>query len=171
MSSYSALGEHAEGGTLARPRGLLFARHKGNSATCERIKKAVTIMAHPSKAIVLVVEDDATQRWFGMRMVEDAGFEAIEAGNADEAGPGLGRAVSYLNRVHRHDTCQGARTAWGRLHCDRWPPVEILPNLGGVWGEGCYNFPRAVCSFQNHTTQMQSAKRMPRHGELNSHRD
>ena len=62
--------------------------------------KAVTIMAHPSKAIVLVVEDDAIQRWFAMGMVEDAGFEAIEAGNADEAVRILESRKDIRNRLH-----------------------------------------------------------------------
>ena len=37
------------------------------------------------RAVVLVVEDESLLRSFAVGMVEDAGFEAIEAGNADEA--------------------------------------------------------------------------------------
>jgi DNA-binding response OmpR family regulator len=35
--------------------------------------------------IVLVVEDDSLLRMFAVEMVQDAGFQAIEASNADEA--------------------------------------------------------------------------------------
>ena len=37
------------------------------------------------KTVVLVVEDDPLLRTVAVEMVEDAGFQAIEAGNADEA--------------------------------------------------------------------------------------
>ena len=110
---------------------MLFARHKGNSATCERIKKAVTIMAHPSKAIVLVVEDDATQRWFGMRMVEDAGFEAIEAGNADEAVRIL-ESRKDIRIAFTDINMPGSMDGMKLAACirDRWPPVEIILTSG-----------------------------------------
>ena len=38
-----------------------------------------------SKAVVLVVDDEPFLRMAGIAMVEDAGFEAIEASHADEA--------------------------------------------------------------------------------------
>src|ERR1700759_4866041 len=38
-----------------------------------------------SKAVVLVVDDEPLLRMAGMAMVEDAGFEPIEASHADEA--------------------------------------------------------------------------------------
>jgi CheY-like chemotaxis protein len=38
-----------------------------------------------SKAVVLIVEDEPFLRMAGATMVEDAGFEPIEASNADEA--------------------------------------------------------------------------------------
>jgi CheY-like chemotaxis protein len=37
------------------------------------------------KVIVLVVEDEPLVRMAAVYMIEDAGFEALEAGNADEA--------------------------------------------------------------------------------------
>lgn len=38
-----------------------------------------------SKAVVLIVEDEPLLRMSGAAMVEDAGFEPVEASNADEA--------------------------------------------------------------------------------------
>ena len=42
-------------------------------------------MVHFPGAIVLVVEDEAILRLMAVSLVEDAGFDAIEASNADEA--------------------------------------------------------------------------------------
>ena len=51
---------------------------------CCKVRRG-RLMAYVSKPIVLVVEDDAMQRLLAVTVVEDAGFEAIEADNADEA--------------------------------------------------------------------------------------
>jgi CheY-like chemotaxis protein len=50
-----------------------------------RYKKAKSLIAYSSKTVVLVVEDDPLHRLMAVDVVENAGFEAIEAGNADEA--------------------------------------------------------------------------------------
>lgn len=42
-------------------------------------------MAHLSKTFVLVVEDEAALRLMAVAVAENAGFDAIEASNADEA--------------------------------------------------------------------------------------
>ena len=88
-------------------------------------------MAHPSKAIVLVVEDDATQRWFGMRMVEDARFEAIEAGNADEAVRIL-ESRKDIRIAFTDINVPGSMDGMKLAACirDRWPPVEIILTSG-----------------------------------------
>ena len=38
-----------------------------------------------SRPVVLVVEDETLLRWHAVAMIEDAGFDVIEAGNAAEA--------------------------------------------------------------------------------------
>jgi DNA-binding NtrC family response regulator len=83
-------------------------------------------MAHHSKAIVLVVEDDAIQRWFAVSMVEAAGFEAIEAGNADEAVRIL-ESRKDIRIVFTDINMPGSMDGMKLAACirDRWPPVEI----------------------------------------------
>ena len=39
----------------------------------------------PSRQVVLVVEDEALVRMTAVEMIEEAGFEILEATNADEA--------------------------------------------------------------------------------------
>ncbi len=96
-------------------------------------------MTHLSKAIALVVEDDAIQRWFAVSMVEAAGFEAIEAGNADEAVRILESRKDIQNRLHRHQHAgKHGRHETRRLHSRPLAAGRDYPNLGGVRGEGCY---------------------------------
>jgi DNA-binding NtrC family response regulator len=87
--------------------------------------------AHPSKATVLVVEDDAIQRWFAVSMVEAAGFEAIEAGNADEAVRIL-ESRKDIRIVFTDINMPGSMDGMKLAACirDRWPPVEIILTSG-----------------------------------------
>jgi CheY-like chemotaxis protein len=80
----------------------------------------VSIRANPSKAIVLVVEDDTMQRWFAASLVEDAGLEAIEAYNAD------------VRIVFTDINMPGSMDGMKLAACirDRWPPVEIILTSG-----------------------------------------
>jgi DNA-binding NtrC family response regulator len=109
----------------------LFSGRKRISARCERVKKVVSMMAHPSKAIVLVVEDDAIQRWFAASMVEDAGFEAIEASNADEAVLIL-ESRKDIRIVFTDINMPGSMDGMKLAACirDRWPPVEVILTSG-----------------------------------------
>jgi CheY-like chemotaxis protein len=83
--------------------------------------------AHLSKAIVLVVEDDAIQRYIAVTMVEDAGFEAIEAQNADEAVRIL-ESRKDIRIVFTDINMPGSMDGMKLAACirDRWPPVEII---------------------------------------------
>jgi CheY-like chemotaxis protein len=38
-----------------------------------------------TSSVILIVEDETLIRWGAVKMVEDAGFEVLEAANADEA--------------------------------------------------------------------------------------
>ncbi len=88
-------------------------------------------MTHLSKAIALVVEDDAIQRWFAVSMVEAAGFEAIEAGNADEAVRIL-ESRKDIRIVFTDINMPGSMDGMKLAACirDRWPPVEIILTSG-----------------------------------------
>jgi CheY-like chemotaxis protein len=83
------------------------------------------------KQTILVVEDESTLRQLAVDIVEDAGFVAVSAENADEA-------VEILE--HREDidivftdidmpgSVNGLRLATC-IH-DRWPPIEIIVTSG-----------------------------------------
>jgi two-component system, response regulator PdtaR len=83
------------------------------------------------RPVVLVVEDETLIRMNAMTMVEEAGFEAIAASDADEAIRLLEsrndiRAV--FTDVHMPGTMDGIR-----LVCvvrNRWPPVALIVTSG-----------------------------------------
>lgn len=79
------------------------------------------------KTRVLVVEDDPFIRMDIATMVEDAGFDVIEAGDADEAVTVLERepAIQHLvTDIDMPGSMDGLKLA--RLTRDRWPLVEII---------------------------------------------
>lgn len=85
----------------------------------------------PTKAIVLVVEDEPLLRMAAVALVEDAGLEPIEVSNADDA-------IVILER--RHDikivftdidmpgSMDGLKLA--EAVRGRWPPIEIIVTSG-----------------------------------------
>ena len=83
------------------------------------------------KAVILVVEDEALIRMGAVEMLEDAGFEVVEAWNAHDA---LGilesrsdvRAV--FTDINMPGTLDGMRLA--RLVRDRWPPIHLIVTSG-----------------------------------------
>ena len=80
---------------------------------------------------MLVVEDESLIRMHALTMVEEAGFEAIAASDADEAIRILEsrndiRAV--FTDVHMPGTMDGIRLA--RVVRDRWPPVALIVTSG-----------------------------------------
>ena len=84
-----------------------------------------------SKVVVLVVEDEPLVRMMAVDAVEEAGFEALEAANADAA-------IAILEK--RHDirivftdinmpgSMDGMKLAAAVR--DRWPPIEIVVTSG-----------------------------------------
>jgi len=91
--------------------------------------------ASPSKAAVLVVEDDFLIRMDAIDMVRDLGFEAIEAVDADHAMTFLERYPNLLISVVFTDiqmpgSMDGLRLA-GVIRL-RWPPVALLVTSGLV---------------------------------------
>jgi CheY-like chemotaxis protein len=93
-------------------------------------------MAHPSKTIVLVVEDEPIQRLMAVTVVEDAGFEAIEAGNADEAIRIL-ESRNDIRIVFTDIDMPGSMDGVKLAACirDRWPPVQIVVTSGYLAGK------------------------------------
>ena len=83
------------------------------------------------RPIVLVVEDDFLLRMDAVDIVRDAGFEAVDAANADdaiaiiEANPNI--HVVFTD-VQMPGTMDGLKLA--RFIKDRWPPIKIVATSG-----------------------------------------
>jgi two-component system, response regulator PdtaR len=77
--------------------------------------------------VVLVVEDDWLLKLLAVEIVEDAGFVAVEAANADEAVAILERRTDIalvFTDVDMPGSMDGLRLAHAVR--DRWPPVKII---------------------------------------------
>jgi CheY-like chemotaxis protein len=85
----------------------------------------------PRRPIVLVVEDDHLLRLDATDMVESAGFEVIEAANADEAISILESrndiAVVFTD-IQMPGSMDGLKLA--RAVRGRWPPIKIVTTSG-----------------------------------------
>jgi DNA-binding NtrC family response regulator len=83
------------------------------------------------KAIVLVVENDPIIRMGALQLVAAAGFEALEAGNADEAIRILedrGDIRLVFTDVGMPGTMDGLKLS--HYIRDRWPPVKLIVASG-----------------------------------------
>lgn len=92
---------------------------------CSRLVRALASDA--LRKSVLVVEDDVLIRMDAVDMVESAGYEAIEAANADEAISRLqqhARISIVLTDVEMPGSMNGIELAF--IIRDRWPPVHII---------------------------------------------
>jgi len=80
-----------------------------------------------NKMIVLVVEDEPLLRMMAVDLVEEAGFEALDAGNADEAvriletRPDIRIVFTDIDMPGSMDGMMLAASVR-----DRWPPIEII---------------------------------------------
>ncbi len=86
----------------------------------------------PDLAIhVLVVEDDFFSRLHAVTLVEDAGFTAIEASNADEAIAILERRKD-IRIVFTDIDMPGSMDGLKLAHAvrKRWPPIELIVTSG-----------------------------------------
>ena len=81
----------------------------------------------PTRQIVLVVEDEPMQRMMAVDLVEDAGFEAVEAmGSNDavrilESRPDIRIVFTDIDMPGGLD---GMKLA--AMIRDRWPPIELI---------------------------------------------
>jgi CheY-like chemotaxis protein len=86
-----------------------------------------------AKAVVLIVEDEALIRIAAANFVEDAGFEVLEAANADEAVVLLETRADIrivFTDVDMPGSMDGIKLAAAVRR--RWPPVEIIVTSGAV---------------------------------------
>jgi two-component system, response regulator PdtaR len=78
-------------------------------------------------AVVLIVEDEWLLREVAVELVEDAGFVALQAGDADEA-VALLEARSDIAVLFTDINMPGSIDGLELAHMvrDRWPPIKIL---------------------------------------------
>ena len=84
---------------------------QGFPLSFERLEK---LMMPDSPVYVLVVEDDFLNRLHAVNLVEDAGYIAVEASNADEAIT-IWRHVKTYGLCLRTSICRGRWTALNLL--------------------------------------------------------
>ena len=85
----------------------------------------------PRLAFTLVVEDDALQRFGMIDLVEDAGFETIEARDADQAVELLENRLDVrvvFTDIDMPGSMGGLKLAAATRK--RWPPLEIIVTSG-----------------------------------------
>ena len=83
--------------------------------------------------VVLIVEDEFLLRMDAADMIADAGFEVVEAGNADEAIEILEarRDVTVVfTDIQMPGSMDGLKLA--RAVRGRWPPIKIVATSGHV---------------------------------------
>jgi CheY-like chemotaxis protein len=89
--------------------------------------------ATTKRPVVLVVEDDFLIRMHAAEMIEEAGFEVVEASNADEAvailEARLDIAVVFTD-IQMPGSMDGLKLA--RAVRNRWPPIHIVATSGLV---------------------------------------
>ena len=81
--------------------------------------------------VILIVEDEPLIRQGAVRTIEDAGFEVIEAANADEAIRILEsrRDIRVVfTDVHMPGSMDGLKLAHAVRN--RWPPIRIIVTSG-----------------------------------------
>jgi two-component system, response regulator PdtaR len=91
---------------------------------------SITVVKRP---VVLVVEDDFLLRMDAVDIAKDAGFEAVQAANADEAIAILEAHPNIhvvFTDVQMPGTMDGLKLA-GFVR-DRWPPIKIVATSGRV---------------------------------------
>lgn len=99
----------------------------------------------PASKAVLVVEDEPLLRMMAMDMVEEAGFEPVEALDAVDAIRILETRLDIrvvftdIDMPRGVDGLQLAATIR-----DRWPPIEIIVTSGKLWSRGLHLPDRAV---------------------------
>jgi CheY-like chemotaxis protein len=85
------------------------------------------------RPVVLVVEDEFLIRMHAAEMIAEAGFDVVEASNADEAvavlESRLDIAVVFTD-VQMPGSMDGLKLA--RAVRDRWPPIHIVATSGLV---------------------------------------
>jgi CheY-like chemotaxis protein len=96
---------------------------------------------------VLVVEDEPLLRMLAVEVVEEAGFIAIEARDADEAVILL-ESRTDITLLFTDINMPGSMDGLKLAHAvrDRWPPIKILVVSGQEWLQSS-DLPSNSCFF------------------------
>ena len=88
-------------------------------------------MSSDSAIYVLVVEDEFLSRLHAVNLVEEAGYKAVEASNADEAIAIL-EARKDIRIVFTDIDMPGTMDGLKLAHAirTRWPPIELIVTSG-----------------------------------------
>jgi CheY-like chemotaxis protein len=89
-------------------------------------------MAH-SSPVILIVEDELLLRMDSAEMIENAGFDVVQAGNADEA-IAIQQARPAIHVVFTDIQMLGSMDGLklAQFVRDRWPPIKIVATSGRV---------------------------------------
>src|SRR3982074_277565 len=88
-------------------------------------------LSQSRRPVVLIVEDELLLRMNAVEMIEAAGFEAVEAANADEAIEILERRrdiTVVFTDIQMPGSMDGLKLA--RAVRGRWPPIKIVATSG-----------------------------------------
>jgi CheY-like chemotaxis protein len=83
--------------------------------------------------VILIVEDELLLRMDSAEVIENAGFEVVQAGNADEAITILKARPDIhvvFTDIQMPGSMDGLKLA--RFVRDRWPPIKIVATSGLV---------------------------------------
>jgi DNA-binding NtrC family response regulator len=101
------------------------------STVAPQARRAKSGRTSAAGAIVLIVENEALIRWNAVQMVEDAGYIALEAENADDAILIIKRRRdigAVFTDVHMSGSGSGLQLA--RAVRRRWPPIHLIVTSG-----------------------------------------
>jgi CheY-like chemotaxis protein len=113
---------------------LSFPRNESRPRQLDRVAMEYVMGTSATKRrVVLIVEDESLLRMNAAEMIGDAGFDVVEAGNADEAiaileaRPDIHVVFTDIQMPGSMDGLKLARFVRGR-----WPPIKIVATSGFV---------------------------------------
>ena len=91
------------------------------------------MISEAKRAVILIVEDELLIRLDAVEMIEQAGFEVVEAASADEAIAILEARLDItvvFTDIQMPGSMDGLKLAAAVR--DRWPPIKIVATSGQV---------------------------------------
>lgn len=106
----------------------------GHLSRCVSNKKAIRVGLLPNDShTILIVEDEALIRDHAVTIIRDAGYQVVEAANADEAIGILEKRLDItivFTDVQMPGSMDGLKLA--EAIRGRWPPIKIIATSGNV---------------------------------------